>query len=84
LREACGCDDTVESLGAGLSVKEEDPAALAEVVLRVLRDPALARKMGQAGRVAVVHSHTWDARAMELEQVCRVAAAEYVRDRVCA
>jgi glycosyltransferase involved in cell wall biosynthesis len=79
-----GYGDTVERLGAGLSVKEEDPAALAEVVLRVLRDPALARKMGQAGRVAVVHSHTWDARAMELEQVCRVAAAEYIRDRVCA
>ena len=79
-----GYGDTVERLGAGLSVKEEDPAGLAEVMLRLLRDPASARKMGQAGRVAVVHSHTWDARAMELEQVCRVAAAEYVRDRVCA
>jgi glycosyltransferase involved in cell wall biosynthesis len=79
-----GYGDTVERLGAGLSVKEEDPAGLAAVVLRVLQDPALGRKMGQAGRVAVVHSHTWDARAMELEQVCRVAAAEYVRDRVCA
>jgi glycosyltransferase involved in cell wall biosynthesis len=79
-----GYGDTVERLGAGLSVKEEDSAALAEIMLRVLRDPALASKMGQAGRVAVVHSHTWDARAMELEQVCRVAAAEYVRDRVCA
>jgi glycosyltransferase involved in cell wall biosynthesis len=79
-----GYGDTVERLGAGISVTEEDSVGLAEVVLRVLRDPALARKMGQAGRVAVVHSHTWDARAMELEQVCRVAAAEYVRDRVCA
>jgi glycosyltransferase involved in cell wall biosynthesis len=79
-----GYGDTVERLRAGLSVKEEDPASLAEGMLRVLRDPALARKMGQAGRVAVVHSHTWDARTMELEQVCRAAAAEYVRDRVCA
>ncbi|MGB4067952.1 MAG: glycosyltransferase family 4 protein [Nitrospira sp.] len=79
-----GYGDTVERLSAGLSVKEEDPASLAAGMLRVLRDPALARKMGQAGRVAVVHSHTWDARTMELEQVCRAAAAEYVRDRVCA
>jgi glycosyltransferase involved in cell wall biosynthesis len=79
-----GYGDTVERLGAGLSVKEEDSAALAEIMLRVLRDPASASKMGQAGRVAVVHSHTWDARAMELEQVCRVAAAKYVRNRVCA
>jgi glycosyltransferase involved in cell wall biosynthesis len=79
-----GYGDTVERLGAGLSVKEEDSAALAEIMLRVLRDPASASKMGQAGRMAVVHSHTWDARAMELEQVCRVVAAEYVRDRVCA
>ena len=79
-----GYGDTVERLGAGLSVKEEDSAALAEIMLRVLRDPASASKMGQAGRAAVVHSHTWDARAMELEQVCGVAVAEYVRDRVCA
>ena len=79
-----GYGDMVERLGAGLSVKGENPAALAEVLLRILRDPASARKMGQAGRVAVVHSHTWDSRAMELEQVCMVAAAEYVRDRVCA
>ena len=79
-----GYGNMVERLGAGLSVKEEDPVALAEAVLRVLRDPASARKMGHAGRIAVMHSHTWDARALELEQVCRVVAAAYVRDRVCA
>lgn len=79
-----GYGDMVEKLGAGLSVKEEDPMGFADGMLRLLRDPLSARKMGQAGRVAIVRSHTWDARAMELERVCRVAAAEYVRDRVCA
>jgi glycosyltransferase involved in cell wall biosynthesis len=78
-----GYGDMVEKLGAGLSVKEEDPVAIAEGVLRILRDPASARKMGQAGRVAVVRSHTWDTRAMELEQVCRMVAAEHVRGRAC-
>ena len=79
-----GYGDMVEKLGAGLSVKEEDPVALAEGVIRMLRDPASARKMGQAGHVAVVRSHTWDMRAMELEQVCGAVAAEHVRGRVCA
>jgi glycosyltransferase involved in cell wall biosynthesis len=79
-----GYGDLVEELGAGLSVKGDNPVALAEGVLRVLRDPASARKMGQAGRAAVVRSHTWEARAVELEHVFRVVAAEHVRDRVCA
>lgn len=79
-----GYGDMVEHLGAGLSVKEEDPVALAEGVIRMLRDPTSARKMGQAGHVAVVRSHTWDMRAMELEQVCGAVAAEHVRGRVCA
>ena len=65
----------VEKLGAGLSVKEEDPMGLADGMLRLLRDPLSARKMGQAGRVAIVRSHTWDARAMELERVCSGALA---------
>ncbi len=70
-----GYGDLVEKLGAGLSVKGDDPVALAEGVLRVFRNPALAKKMGQSGRAAVVHSHTWDARAVELEHVCSVALA---------
>jgi len=79
-----GYGDMVEKLGAGLSVKEEDAVAIAAGVLRILRDPASARKMGQAGRVAVVRSHTWDTRAMELEQVCRMVVAEHVRGgRAC-
>ena len=65
----------VETVGAGLSVKEEDPMGLADGMLRLLRDPLSARKMGQAGRMAIVRLHTWDARAMELERVCRGALA---------
>jgi len=79
-----GYGDVVEKLGAGLSVKSDDPLALAEGVLRVLRNPASAGKMGQAGRAAIVRSHTWDARAVELEHVCRTVTAQYQRDRVCA
>jgi glycosyltransferase involved in cell wall biosynthesis len=34
----------------GLLVPDHDPAALAEAVERVLRDPELADRLGQAGR----------------------------------
>lgn len=70
-----GYGDLVEKLGAGLSVKGDDPVALAEGVLHILHNPALAGRMGQAGRDAVVRSHTWDARALELEHVCSMALA---------
>lgn len=70
-----GYGDLVKKLGAGLSVKGDDPVALAEGVLHVLHNPASAGRMGQAGRVAVVRSHTWDARALDLEHVCSMALA---------
>jgi hypothetical protein len=32
-------------------------------------------KMGERGRMAVIQTHTWDARAKELELVCNAARA---------
>jgi glycosyltransferase involved in cell wall biosynthesis len=78
-----GYGDLVEQLGAGLSVKKDDPSALAEGILRILKDEILARKMGEAGRVAVVRSHTWEARAKELEALFRVVIDKTLCDRVC-
>lgn len=67
--------DTVEAMGAGLAAKQDDPQDLARQILRLLVDRDLRRKMGDRGRAAVLGSHTWAARAAELETVCRHALA---------
>jgi glycosyltransferase involved in cell wall biosynthesis len=44
----------------GLLVPPDDPAALAEALLRVLTDDGLARTLGAAGRQRVEQELTWD------------------------
>ncbi|HWF60302.1 MAG TPA: glycosyltransferase family 4 protein [Nitrospira sp.] len=68
-----GYGDTVEELRCGLSAKADDPADLARQLLCLLVDQDLRRSMGKRGRMAVARSHTWTARAGQLEQVCRQA-----------
>jgi glycosyltransferase involved in cell wall biosynthesis len=70
-----GYGDTVEAMGAGLAAKQDDPHDLARQVLRLLVDRDLRIKLGERGRAAVLESHTWAARAAELEAVCRRALA---------
>jgi glycosyltransferase involved in cell wall biosynthesis len=68
-----GYGETVEELRCGLSVKADDPTDLARQLLRLLGDQSLRRSMGERGRMAVSRSHTWAARAEQLERVCRQA-----------
>jgi glycosyltransferase involved in cell wall biosynthesis len=68
-----GYGDTVEELHCGLSAKANDPTDLARQLLCLLVDEGLRRDMGERGRMAVVRSHTWAARAEQLEQVCHQA-----------
>lgn len=68
-----GYGDTVEELRCGLSAKADDPSDLARQLLDLLVDEGLRRSMGERGRLAVARSHTWAARAEQLEQVCRQA-----------
>ncbi|MFO0707240.1 MAG: glycosyltransferase family 4 protein [Nitrospira sp.] len=82
--EGEGYGDFVVQLGAGLSVKGDCAADLAEALLRLLGDPQMAERMGLAGRAAVVHAHTWDVRARELERVMGIPAIEPQHERVCA
>lgn len=44
----------------GLLANPGDAASLAAALARILEDPALARKMGEAGRAKVVKDHRWD------------------------
>lgn len=70
-----GYGETVEAIGCGLAAKPDDAQDLARQLLRLLEDPDERMKMGERGRMAVIQSHTWGARAQELEQVCSAALA---------
>ena len=79
-----GYGDFVEALGAGVSVKRDDAEALAEELLRCIKNPVAAARMGQSGRAAVVRAHTWEARVIELEQTFGILPDEPLDARACA
>ena len=49
----------LERRGLGITVKPEDPVALADAIIRLLRDNALRRKMGDEGRDYVERERNW-------------------------
>lgn len=64
-----GFAEVVEQHGAGLVVPPEDPAALAEALIAVLRDPARREAMAAASRAAADGPFSWDAIAAATERV---------------
>jgi glycosyltransferase involved in cell wall biosynthesis len=69
LTDVIGTRDTVEDGRSGLLVPPDDPADLARGVIRVLRDPKLARTLAEGGRERV--AARFDVRAMT-DQILRV------------
>jgi glycosyltransferase involved in cell wall biosynthesis len=66
----CGAEDAVHDAVTGLLAPQEDDQAVAECVSRILGDPELAARLGQAGR-ARAEAQTWTAvagRYVELYQ----------------
>ncbi|MBI3088123.1 MAG: glycosyltransferase family 4 protein [Candidatus Omnitrophica bacterium] len=59
ITRAEGVSDIVEQAGCGLVVEPDDPAALAQAILTLLRDPQLRRSMGEKGRRLVEEGYTW-------------------------
>ena len=55
-----GVPDAVRDGETGFLVPPEDAAAVSEAVCRLLGDPALARRVGAAGRDAVERHYNWD------------------------
>lgn len=62
-----GMPDVLDEGVTGLLVEPGDAGALAESIVRVLDDRALAAAMGQAGRRHVVERFAWNRVAAELE-----------------
>ncbi len=56
-----GTVDAVLDGRTGILVEPNDPAASAEAILRLLDDPALARRLGDAGRDRVAREINWSA-----------------------
>jgi glycosyltransferase involved in cell wall biosynthesis len=76
-----GLKSTIVHGKTGYLVEPRDPQALAERLAALARNPALARRMGQAGRRRVASSYTWQSVVDQLEIVYRRTAARGERDQ---
>jgi glycosyltransferase involved in cell wall biosynthesis len=63
----------------GRLTKAEDPERLAEVLLELLEDEGLRRRMGAAGREYVLATRTWQANARACGQAYESLASNYRR-----
>ncbi len=62
-----GVPEAVAHGETGLLVPPRNPAAMAAALVVLLRDPARARRMGEAGRRRVVERHSLERMAAEIE-----------------
>lgn len=72
---AGGLPEIVVHEETGLLVPPDDPAALAEAIRRVLRDDALARRLGAAGRARMLEHFTMARHAEQMEALFEDLAA---------
>jgi glycosyltransferase involved in cell wall biosynthesis len=71
-----GITDIVEDGVSGLLVPPGDAAALAEALARVARDPALAARLGEAGRRRLRERFTWEAITRRWEELYSAVTAQ--------
>ena len=64
-----GVAEDIISANAGLVVPERDPAALAQAIITLLKDPARASEMGAAGRRLAEKKYSWTGVAEHVEQL---------------
>jgi glycosyltransferase involved in cell wall biosynthesis len=62
-----GIPEVIVDGQTGILVQRENPSALADALLRLLDNPALAREMGRAGRRRAVEKFSWDRITEELK-----------------
>ena len=70
-----GIPEVVDDGVTGLLVPPEDPAALADAMNQLLRDPGRADAMGRAGRERAVAEFSWDAVAAQTAELYAELAA---------
>ena len=70
-----GIPELVRDRENGLLVSEKDPAALAAALLTLAGDPALRRRLGDAGRAEIRDERSWNAAAARFEEVYERAVA---------
>jgi glycosyltransferase involved in cell wall biosynthesis len=64
-----GIVDVIQHEKTGLLVPEKNPQAIADAVLRLLDDPALAQRLGQMGREEAAWQFDWDRITNETERL---------------
>jgi len=64
----------IENCLAGIIVEPEKPSALADSLMRLLRNEGLREIMGRNGRELVVREFTWESVVRKVEAVCLEAA----------
>ncbi len=57
------------ALGCGIPFRSGDSGDLARAMEKVLEDPLLGKRLGEAGRERVKREHNWDTIALETEKV---------------
>ncbi len=70
----CGAEDAIEDGRTGFLIPQDDPAALAAAITRLLRDPDLRARQGRAGR-ARAEAFSWEAIAAQVRRVYDGVAA---------
>jgi alpha-maltose-1-phosphate synthase len=76
-----GIPEVVDADVTGLLVPPDDPAALADALNMLLRDPGRAEAMGRAGRQRAVREFSWDAVAAQTAELYAELAGDAERAR---
>ncbi|MEI6072458.1 MAG: glycosyltransferase [Verrucomicrobiae bacterium] len=72
-----GIPEVVDDGATGLLCPERDPAAVAEALLRLVREPALCRSLAQTGSESVRNQFSAERRIAEIESLYREATREF-------
>lgn len=59
----------VRQNNCGIIVKPKDSQALAEAIIKLLKNPKLAKKMGENGRILVEEKYGWEKIAKKVEKI---------------
>jgi glycosyltransferase involved in cell wall biosynthesis len=75
-------EELLDSGDCGVLCAPGDPAALAEALAALRRDPARRRRLGEMARAKVRRESTWDAVVHRILGLARLGAAEPIEETV--